>query len=76
MIFDAKYKAAPANGQYPNADHHQMLAYATASGRTDAWLVYAGPGRPAQRRVRNSGIYVHECPIDPSGTPCEVIRSY
>lgn len=73
LIFDAKYKAASTNGQYPNADHYQMLAYATAIGRTDAWLVYAGSGVPTRRRVRNSEISVHECPIDLSGTPPEVI---
>ncbi|HCJ54571.1 MULTISPECIES: McrC family protein [Glutamicibacter] len=73
LIFDAKYKAASANGQYPNADHYQMLAYATAIGRTDAWLIYAGSGSSARRRVRNSEISVHECPIDLSGTPSEVM---
>ncbi|TAP27842.1 restriction endonuclease [Arthrobacter sp. S41] len=73
LIFDAKYKAASANGQYPNADHYQMLAYATAIGRTDAWLVYAGSGMPAQRRVRNSEVSVHEYPLDLSGTPSDVI---
>lgn len=73
LIFDAKYKAASANGQYPNADHYQMLAYATAIGRTDAWLIYAGSGSPARRLVRNSEISVHECPIDLSGTPAEVM---
>ncbi len=73
LIFDAKYKAASSNGQYPNADYYQMLAYTTAMGRTDAWLVYAGTGAPAHRRVRNSEISVYECPIDLSGTPSEVI---
>lgn len=73
LIFDAKYKAATANGQYPNADHYQMLAYATAVERTDAWLIYAGRGTTALRRVRNSPVTVHECPIDLSSTPSELI---
>lgn len=73
LIFDAKYKAASANGQYPNADHYQMLAYATAIGRTDAWLIYADSGVPTRRRVRNSEICVHEFPIDLSGRPSEVL---
>ena len=73
LIFDAKYKAASANGQYPNADHYQMLAYATAINRTDAWLVYAGTGIPTERGVLNSEIKVHECPIDLSGTPSEIL---
>ncbi|RWZ82298.1 McrC family protein [Glutamicibacter sp. HZAU] len=73
LIFDAKYKAASTNGQYPNADHYQMLAYATAMGRSDAWLIYAGSGTPTRRRVRNSDISVHEYPIDLSGRPSEVL---
>lgn len=73
LIFDAKYKAASTTGQYPNADQYQMLAYATATGKTDAWLVYADRGSSGRRQVRNSEISVHECPIDLSGSPSEVI---
>lgn len=73
LIFDAKYKAATVSGQYQNADHYQILAYATAMGRPDAWLVYAGPGQPSQRRVRNSEIFIHEYPVDLSGTPSEIL---
>lgn len=73
LIFDAKYKAASASGQYPNADHYQMLAYATAIGRAEAWLIYADSGTPTRRRVRNSEISVHEYPIDLSGNPAEII---
>ncbi|MFJ2469540.1 McrC family protein [Glutamicibacter sp. NPDC087583] len=73
LIFDAKYKSASANGQYPNADHYQMLAYATAMDRTNAWLIYADSGMPTRRRVRNSEIFVHEYPIDLSGRPSEVL---
>lgn len=73
LIFDAKYKAASANGQYPNADHYQMLAYATGAGQTDAWLIYAGSGNRVSRRVRNSEISVHECPIDLSSAPSDLL---
>lgn len=73
LIFDAKYKTATASGQYQNADHYQMLAYATAMGRPDAWLVYAGPGQPSQRRVLNSEIFIHEYPVDLSGTPIDAL---
>lgn len=73
IIFDAKYKGASASGQYPNADQYQMLAYATAIGRTDAWLIYADSGSRASRRVCNSEISIHEFPVDLSGRPVQVL---
>ena len=73
LIFDAKYKAASASGQYPNADHYQMLAYATAEMRREAWLVYAGGGNPTARKIRNSDITIHEFPIDLSKNPTEIL---
>jgi 5-methylcytosine-specific restriction enzyme subunit McrC len=74
LIFDAKYKAASPNGQYPNADHYQMLAYATALGLRHAWLVYAGRGKVTYRNLLNSKIRTVEFPIDLSGTPREVLE--
>ncbi|MHA7275211.1 McrC family protein [Arthrobacter sp. Hz1] len=64
LVFDAKYKAASPSGAYPNADHYQMLAYCTALEVPRAWLVYAGSGRPRERRIRNTDISVVEFPID------------
>ncbi|WP_284974269.1 restriction endonuclease [Arthrobacter sp. efr-133-TYG-104] len=69
MIFDAKYKAASANGAYPNADQYQMLAYCTALGVSRAWLVYAGRGETRFRRIRNTGVSVVEFPLDLSRDP-------
>jgi 5-methylcytosine-specific restriction enzyme subunit McrC len=73
MIFDAKYKAASAGGTYPNADHYQMLAYCTALSVSRAWLIYAGPGEPRLRRIRNTGISVVEYPIDLSQAPEDLL---
>jgi 5-methylcytosine-specific restriction enzyme subunit McrC len=64
IIFDAKYKAANANGQYPNADYYQMLAYCTALRLSRAWLVYASGGVERERRLRHTGITVVEYPLD------------
>lgn len=73
LIFDAKYKSASESGQYPNSDHYQMLAYATALGPRDAWLIYAGSGGLVSRRIRNSSISTHEYPLDLSATPSQVL---
>lgn len=70
VVFDAKYKAASPKGEYPNADHYQMLAYCTALQVPVAWLVYAqGVTAPARRRVRHTGLTVVEYPLDLSARP-------
>lgn len=69
LVFDAKYKAADASGTYPNADHYQMLAYCTALEVPTAWLVYAGSGSPASRRIVNTDVTIVEYPLDLSATP-------
>lgn len=69
MVFDAKYKAASAADGYPNADYYQMLAYCTALSVPRAWLLYAGPGTPRVRRVRNSAVSIVEFPLDLSQDP-------
>lgn len=74
MVFDAKYKAASPSGAYPNADHYQMLAYCTALEASRAWLIYAGPGKPRVRRVRNTTISVVEYPLDLSQTPDNLLE--
>ena len=73
LVFDAKYKAADRNGQYPNADHYQMLAYCTALHVPTAWLVYAGGGHPARRRIGNTDITVIEYPLDLSAEPGDLL---
>lgn len=73
MVADAKYKAASPDGQYPNADKYQMLAYCTALGLKRAWLVYAQGGEPLTRRVRNSEVEIVEWPLDLSLAPSEIL---
>ncbi|WP_238695395.1 McrC family protein [Ornithinimicrobium flavum] len=75
VVYDAKYKAASPKGEYPNADHYQMLAYCTALEVPVAWLVYAqGVASPAPRRVRHTGITVVEYPLDLSARPRVVLE--
>ena len=70
IVFDAKYKVASSGGQYPNADHYQMLAYCTALHVPVAWLVYAqGRGEVTARRIRNTGITIMEYPLDLTVAP-------
>jgi 5-methylcytosine-specific restriction enzyme subunit McrC len=74
FVADAKYKAASPDGQYPNADKYQMLAYCTALGVRNAWLVYARGGEPVTRRVRNSDVEITEWPLDLAGSPRKVLE--
>ncbi|MGW6174097.1 McrC family protein [Arthrobacter sp. NPDC055138] len=74
LIFDAKYKAASSSGQYPNADHYQMLAYATALIRNDAWLIYAGKGPTVARRVHGTSITTRELSLDLSAAPSIILK--
>lgn len=74
MIFDAKYKAADPRGQYPNADHYQMLAYATALQLGAAWLVYAGPGSPRARRIVHTDKTIIEYPLDLASEPRDLLK--
>ena len=74
LVFDPKYKAAGPRGQYPNADHYQMLAYCTALRVPVAWLVYAGGGVARTRRVVNTGISVIEYPLDLTQEPRALLR--
>lgn len=64
LVFDAKYKAADPRGQYPNADHYQMLAYCTALRVPIAWLIYAGSGPTRTRRIVHTDTTVVEYPLD------------
>lgn len=74
IVFDAKYKAATPWGQYPNADHYQMLAYCTALSVKRAWLVYAGPGEMETRHVRFTDKEISIFPLDLSRSPQELLE--
>jgi len=55
FVGDAKYKRITST-DYPNADIYQAMAYAVATGRQRALLVYAaGEGEPASHRVVHIG---------------------
>lgn len=74
IVFDAKYKVADSSGNYPNADHYQMLAYCTALGLDRAWLVYArGCSGPVERQVRNTDTKVVEYPLDLRAVPRDLV---
>lgn len=75
VVYDAKYKAASSSGEYPNADHYQMLAYCTALQVPVAWLVYAqGSGEVRARRIRNTEVTVMEYPLDLGAAPASVLQ--
>jgi 5-methylcytosine-specific restriction enzyme subunit McrC len=75
IIADAKYKLADTAGHYPNADHYQMLAYATALQLETAWLIYAsGHGPAVPRRIAHSPVTVIEYPLDLEVPPAELLR--
>lgn len=74
LIFDAKYKAASANGRYPNADHYQMLAYALALKQPCAALIYADSGPVRHRIIRNTDVQLLEVPISLTDRPALVIK--
>ena len=74
IVFDAKYKVADSSGNYPNADHYQMLAYCTALGLDRAWLVYAqGSGGKVERPIRNTATTIVEYPLDLRARPSELL---
>ena len=73
IVLDAKYKVADSSGNYPNADHYQMLAYCTALGLDSAWLVYAQGSRGlVERHIRNTDTKVVEYPLD-LGAPRDLL---
>lgn len=74
IVADAKYKLAGSNGRYPNADHYQMLAYATALGVDTTWLIYADGRTPAQRQITNTPVTVVEYPLNLEASPIELLE--
>lgn len=74
IVFDAKYKVADSSGNYPNADHYQMLAYCTALGLDHAWLIYAqGSSGIVERQIRNTAAKVIEYPLDLRASPPDLL---
>jgi 5-methylcytosine-specific restriction enzyme subunit McrC len=73
VVLDAKYKLASNTGEYANADHYQMLAYATALQVPVAWLIYAGGGKDIRRKVKNAEVEVVAAPINLRQSPEDVL---
>gem|GEM_PF-5597766 len=65
------YKLLDDKGQFPHADPHQLITYATRVGLTDGHLIYAGtPGElPDRYDVIGSGVRLHVHAVDPTADP-------
>ena len=73
FVGDAKYKRA-VDGNVPNADLYQLLAYATALDLPGGLLIYAqGEATPANYRVRHAGTRLHVAALDLSGSHDELL---
>ncbi|GAA3893125.1 hypothetical protein GCM10022243_67640 [Saccharothrix violaceirubra] len=74
IVVDAKYKLATGTGRYPNADHYQALAYATALEVAHTWLVYAGTAELARtHHVLNSPVTITTYALDLDVEPPELL---
>jgi len=65
-VADCKYKLLEG-GEARSADYYQALAYATALGLPEAWLIYARlPGQPEMNSVtvRHSGVQLRTFALD------------
>ena len=73
FVGDAKYKRI-TDGQIPNADLYQLLAYATALDLPGGLLIYAaGEAAAATYRVRHCGKQLEVAALDLSGTLDDVL---
>lgn len=73
FVGDAKYKRITST-EFPNADLYQAMAYAVATGRERALLVYAaGEEQPASHRVVHIGKRVDVVTLDLSQPPVGVL---
>ena len=75
-VLDAKYKSSVDAGAR-NADAYQMLAYCTALGIREAWLVHASAGREAGPRepirVRGTDVVIQQWGLDLSVDPQAIL---
>ena len=73
FVGDAKYKRV-VDGNVPNADLYQLLAYATALDLPGGLLIYAqGEAGRANYRVRHVGTRLHVAALDLSGSHDELL---
>ena len=74
FVGDAKYKYI-RDGNAPNADLYQMLAYVTALHLPGGMLIYAkGESEPTTYHVRHSGKRLEVAALDLSGTLDDVLN--
>ena len=74
-MIDAKYRAA-APTDMPNAHLYQMLAYCTALGLDDGWLVYAaGNATTFTSTVERAGVAIRCTVLDLAQAPEQLLAS-
>ena len=74
FVSDAKYKYI-RDGNVPNADLYQLLAYVTALDLPGGMLIYAkGEKEPATYHVRHSGKRLEVAALDLSGTLDDALK--
>ena len=74
FVGDAKYKYI-RDGNVPNADLYQLLAYVTALDLPGGMLIYAkGEREPATHHVRHSGKRLEVAALDLSGTLDDALK--
>ncbi len=74
FVGDAKYKYV-RDGNVPNADLYQLLAYVTALDLPGGMLIYAkGEREPATYHVKRSGKRLEVAALDLSGTLDDVLK--
>ena len=73
FVGDAKYKRV-VDGNVPNADLYQLLAYATALDLPGGLVIYAkGEAERVEYRVRHAGTRLHVTALDLSGSHDELL---
>jgi 5-methylcytosine-specific restriction enzyme subunit McrC len=72
---DAKYKSLLI-AEAPNADIYQMLAYCTALGTPNGWLIYAaGNEDETIHRIQSSAVEIRVATVDLAQRPREVLSA-
>jgi 5-methylcytosine-specific restriction enzyme subunit McrC len=75
-VIDAKFKRL-GDGPIPHGDAYQILAYCTAFGLADGFLVYAHDEKekPRSHRVRDGGVRIEVRTVDVAAPPDALLAS-
>jgi 5-methylcytosine-specific restriction enzyme subunit McrC len=74
-VMDAKYKSI-APTEMPNAHLYQMLAYCTALGVREGWLIYAaGNAQGFDATVRRTDMTIRSATVDLVQPPSDLLES-